>query len=92
MRDELGNSMYPDDVCGYNEPLPGACGRMPGALVKHQGLESPLACVVECGEIPWSVRTRRIKQQGKLLQRRLQPPSPNIVNICNPAEPNQTQE
>ena len=35
-------------------------GRMPGALVKHQGLESPLACVVKCGEIPWSIRTRRI--------------------------------
>ena len=49
-------------------------GRMPRALVKHQGLESPLACVVKCGEIPWSVRTRRIIQQ---LQRRLQPPSPN---------------
>ena len=58
MHDELGNSMYPDDVCGYNEPRLGL-GRMPEALVKHQGLESTLACVVECGEIPWSVRTKR---------------------------------
>ena len=57
--------MYPDDVCGYSEPLPGAWAHA-RALVKHQGLESPLACVVKCGEIPWSVRTRRKIQQLKL--------------------------